>query len=174
MFGQLAFGLWVAAVTLAGIYFGQSVAASPHSAEIAAAGGHGGHGGHGAASPDFHTDLFAIPHVDKTGIAGYLTGRFTIETDPAQAATLRIPLNTLVFDSLSRHFYAEAGAFATSKGWENLTETLDGLRDQLNETAGRPLVTEVLIEQLDYFSKEDIRMGEEQSFTPVQAEEKAQ
>lgn len=166
MLGQLAFALWVAAVTLAGVYFGQSVSAAPQSHETG-----GGHGGHGSIYNEFHTDLFAIPHIDKSGIAGYLTGRFTIKTVAAEEAALKIPLNTLVFDSLSRHFYSEAGAFATSAGWENLRETLEGLRVMANETAGRPVVAEVLIEQLDYFSKDDIRMGDEQSFSPVTKEE---
>jgi hypothetical protein len=39
-----------------------------------------------------------------------------------------------------------------------------------NEAAGRPVVAEVLIEQLDYFSKDDIRMGDEQSFSPATKE----
>lgn len=167
MFGQLAFALWIAAVTLAGVYFGQNASAMSQT-QVAG----GGHGGHGSRYNEFRTDLFAIPHVDKTGISGYLTGRFTIKTVAAEEAALRIPLNTLIFDSLSRHFYSEAGAFATSSGWEHLPETLDGLRSLVNETAGRPVVAEVLIEQLDYFSKDDIRMGDEQSFSPaVKSEE---
>lgn len=162
MLGQIAFALWIAAVTLAGVYFGQNAPASSQ-----AHGSGGGHGGHNSLYGEFHTDLFAIPHIEKTGIAGYLTGRFTIKTVAAEEAALRIPLNTLIFNSLSRYFYSEAGAFATSSGWEHLPETLDGLRNLVNETAGRPVVAEVLIEQLDYFSKDDIRMGDEQSFSPA-------
>lgn len=168
MLGQLAFALWIAAVTLAGVYLGQNAASSGDS-EMQEAGG----GGHGTSSlyNEFHTDLFAIPHIEKTGIAGYLTGRFTIKTIAAEEAALKIPLNTLIFDSLTHHFYAEAGAFATSAGWERLRETLDELRAIANETAGREVVAEVLIEQLDYFSKDDIRMGDEQSFSPAEREE---
>lgn len=165
MLGQLAFALWIAAVTLGGVYFGQSVSAGPQSEHAG-----GAHGGRGSMYNEFHTELFAIPHIDKTGIAGYLTGRFTVKTVAVEEAALKMPLDTLILDSLSRHFYAEAGAFATSAGWENLQKTLDELRDMANETAGRQVVSEVLIEQLDYFSKEDIRMGDGQSFTPATAE----
>lgn len=169
MLGQIAFGLWVAAVTLAGIYAGQNVAVSDGSAahEADNSGAHG-------ASPgfnEFRTDLFAIPHLEKSGIVGYLTGRFTIRTVAAEEAEMKIPLNTLIFDSLNRHFYAEAGSFATSEGWERLRESLASLRAMANETAGREVVAEVLIEQLDYFSKDDIRMGEGQSFAPATKEE---
>lgn len=159
MLGQLAFALWIAAVTLAGVYFGQGVYAAPRP--------HDAVGAHGSEYNEFHTDLFAIPHVDKTGIAGYLTGRFTIRTVAAEEAALQVPINTLIFDTLSRYFYAEAGEFATSAGWENLRGTLAGLREMANETAGRPVVAEVLIEQMDYFSKDDIRMGNEQDFVPA-------
>jgi hypothetical protein len=166
MLGQIAFALWIAAVTLGGVYLGQSLSAGPemHGAET-------GDGGHGSRYNEVQTDLFAIPHIDKSGIAGYLTGRFTIKTVAAEEAALKIPLNTLIFDSLSRHFYAEAGAFATSAGWERLRETLGELRSRINDTAGRQVVAEVLIEQLDYFSKEDIRMGDEQTFSPAKKEE---
>ncbi|QKV19616.1 hypothetical protein [Oricola thermophila] len=161
MLGQFAFGFLVAAVTLGGIYLGQAVS-------VAQSGGadSGGYAAHDGDSGDFHTDLFAIPHVDENGIVGYLTGRFVVRTNPEQAAASRMPIDTLIFDSLSRHFYAQAGAFATATGWSRLRESLEDLRTLANETAGAEVVAEVLIEQLDYFSKEDVRMGDEQEFGP--------
>ena len=107
MIGQLAFAVWVATVTLAGIYFGQQYTGGSTHGE-AAAESHVRHN-------DFRTDLFAIPYVDETGIVGYVTGRFTVKTVASQEAGLTIPLPTLIFDALSRHFYAEAGELAKPK-----------------------------------------------------------
>ncbi|MFZ2103449.1 MAG: hypothetical protein WAU86_23090 [Oricola sp.] len=167
MIGQIAFALWIATVTLAGIYFGQSLSATPadQGASAEAGGSSGGHGG--GSTAEFQTDLFAVPYVDKNGLQGYLTGRFTLKTVPAGVAALKIPLSTLIFDALTSHFYSEAGPLSTSTGWSRLRESLDELRDLVNETAGHEVVAEVLIQQLDYFARDDIRMGDEKSFAPA-------
>jgi F420-0:gamma-glutamyl ligase-like protein len=156
MIGQLAFAVWIATVTLAGIYFGQQYTGGSAHGE-AAAESHVRHN-------DFRTDLFAIPYVNETGIVGYVTGRFTVKTVASQEAGLMIPLPTLIFDALSRHFYAEAGELAKPEGWTRLRESLAELRDIANESAGRDVIAEVLIEQLDFFPKDSVRMPGNERF----------
>jgi hypothetical protein len=150
MIGQILFALLVAGATLTGIYFGQQY--SETSGDSAPA--HEAHVGFN----DFRTDLFAIPYVNETGIVGYVTGRFTVKTVASKESGLMIPLQTLIFDALSSHFYAEAGALATPVGWTRLRQSLDELRDVANKTAGRDVIAEVLIEQLDFFPKDSVRM----------------
>ena len=162
MIGQLVFAVWIAGITLAGIYFGQQFIDVPAHGD-ATAESHVRHN-------DFRTDLFAIPYVNETGIVGYVTGRFTVKTVASQEAGLMIPLQTLIFDALSRHFYAEAGALASPEGWTRLRESLAELRDTANETAGRNVVAEVLIEQLDFFPKDSVRMPGDERFESTSEE----
>lgn len=151
MFGQVFFALWVAGVTLAGVYFGQHVPlASGDDASAASR--------DNVRYNDFRTDLFAIPYNDGKAVVGYVTGRFTIKTVESEEAALDIPLRTLMLDALSSHFYKEAADLATPVGWSRLRESLAELRDAANETAGRDVVAEVLIEQLDFFPKDAVRM----------------
>lgn len=150
MIGQVFFAVWIAAVTLGGIYFGQQLAPEP-SADGTVAESQ-------VRYNNFKTDLFAIPYVNETGIVGYVTGRFTIKTVASEEAALQIPLNTVILDALSRHFYSEADELARPTGWKNLRASMAGLREIANETAGRDVVAEVLIEQLDFFDKDSVRV----------------
>ncbi|WP_223478927.1 hypothetical protein [Oricola indica] len=156
MIGQVVFGLWVAAVTLGGIYLGQQMAPEP-AADGTVAVDH-------TRYNDFKTDLFAIPYVNETGIVGYVTGRFTVKTVAREEAALGLPLNTVMLDALSRHFYAEADKLAHPDGWSRLRESMQRLREIANETAGREVVADVLIEQLDFFDKNSVRVPGDSRF----------
>ena len=150
MIGQIFFALWIASITLGGIYLGQQTAPEASDGENVAQ--------NSVRYNSFKTDLFAIPYVNETGIVGYVTGRFTIKTVASEEAALQIPLNTVILDALSRHFYAEADNLAHPAGWGNLSESMAGLREIANNTAGRDVVAEVLIEQLDFFDKDSVRV----------------
>lgn len=150
MIGQVVFGLWVAAVTLGGIYFGQQMAPEPAADGTVAV--------DRTRYNDFKTDLFAIPYVNETGIVGYVTGRFTVKTVAKEEAAMGLPLNTVILDALSRHFYAEADELAHPAGWTRLRESMQRLREIANETAGREVVADILIEQLDFFDKNSVRV----------------
>jgi len=149
MIGQVLFALWVAAVTLGGIYFGQQVTpeASADGTVMESR----------VRYNDYKTDLFAIPYVNESGIVGYVTGRFTVKTVAAEEAALALPLDTLILDALSRHFYAEADLLAHPSGWTNLRESMAKLEDIANRSAGREVVADILIEQLDFFDKDSVR-----------------
>lgn len=149
MIGQVLFAVWVAAVTLAGIYFGQQLGPQP-SADGTIAQNH-------VRYNDYKTDLFAIPYVNESGIVGYVTGRFTVKTVATEEARLKLPLNTIILDALSSHFYGEADLLAHPSGWSNLRESMTKLKDTANETAGRDVVASILIEQLDFFDKDSVR-----------------
>lgn len=151
MFGQVAFALWIAAVTLGGIYFGQQMAPEPTAETQAAAEAR-------VRYSDYKTDLFAIPYVSDTGIEGYVTGRFTVKSVASEVAALQVPLNTIILDALSRHFYAEADSLSRPEGWTRLRESMEELRDIANETAGRKVVAAILIQQLDFFDKNSVRV----------------
>ena len=151
MIGQVAFAVWIAAITLGGIYFGQQMTPEPAPGDIAAAGNYVRHN-------EYKTDLFAIPYVSETGIVGYVTGRFTVQSVASEEAALQVPLNTIILDALSRHFYAEADALARPEGWTKLGESMQKLRDIANETAGSEVVAAILIQQLDFFNKDSVRV----------------
>lgn len=160
MIGQIVFAAWIAAVTLGGIFFAQQLAPKP-SADGTVVESR-------IRYNDYKTDLFAIPYVNETGIVGYVTGRFTVKTVAAEEANLMVPLNTIILDALSRHFYAEADQLAKPAGWTNLGVSMAKLRDIANNTAGREVVADILIEQLDFFDKNAVRVPGEAHYESVE------
>lgn len=160
MIGQVLFAVWVAGVTLAGIYFGQQMQPEP-LADGTVAQSH-------VRYNDYKTDLFAIPYVNETGIVGYVTGRFTVKTVATEEAALMLPLNTIILDALSRHFYGEADLLARPTGWTELGKSMTKLKNIANETAGREVVADILIEQLDFFDKDSVRVPGDAHFESVE------
>ena len=153
MIPQVLFAFFVAAVTLGGVYAGQMVS-SGHDVDQAGMDAH----------PDFDfykTDLVAIPYVHGNDIVGYIIGRFTIKTDTAKLAHAKLPVQAVVSDALNRHFFGEGGSLSSPVGWTQLRKSLADLRDLANESAGDAVILEVLIDQLDFFEKDEVRMPSE-------------
>jgi hypothetical protein len=153
MIPQVLFAFVVAAVTLSGVYAGQKIGA-PDMADQAEM----------DAQPDFDfykTDLVAIPYVHGNDIVGYIIGRFTIKMDRAKLVHATLPVEVVVSDALNRHFYEEGEALSSPAGWTKLRKSLADLRDLANESAGDTVVLEVLIDQLDFLEKDEVRMPSE-------------
>jgi hypothetical protein len=60
--------------------------------------------------------------------------------------------------AMNQHFFSEGEILANPQGWTGLRRSLDELKAKANETAGRDVVMEVLIDQLDFFEKDEVRM----------------
>ena len=149
MIAQLAFSLWIAAVTLAGIYFGQN--SSFMSGDVMMV------DGLPTRTGVVKTNLVAFPYISERGLVGYLMTRFTIRTNLAHEDTMDIPSDIIIFDALNRHFFAEAGKLSTPEGWTDLQRSMEALRQDINDSAGRDLAIAVLIEQLDFLGKDEVR-----------------
>ncbi|TCD16231.1 hypothetical protein [Oricola cellulosilytica] len=148
MIRPFVFAVWVVAITLGGVYAGQALTSS---SGISAAGKNGSYG-------IYKTELMGFPYVGDRGVVGYATARFTVKTDPAAVAASRLPIELVVHDALNRHFYEKAGTLSRPSGWSNLRESMAEVRELANRTAGRKIVSEVMIEQLDFFNKDEVRM----------------
>ncbi|WP_421855144.1 hypothetical protein [Oricola sp.] len=149
MIKQLLFGLWIAGITLAGTYAGQSMAVAGGSGDKAAA---------AVRTNVFKTDLVAFPYIGEAGLVGYLMTRFTFRIDANLEKKLAIPMDMVIYHAMNGHFFAEAGKLATPRGWSDLRQSLDSLRDAANDVAGKKLVVDVLVEQLDFFDKDQVRV----------------
>jgi hypothetical protein len=156
MIQQLFFGTWIAAVTLAGIYFGQGFSMS--SGDVVTV------DGVAVKTGVFKTNLVAFPYINETGLVGYVMTRFTLRTNEDMAKTSPIPVDLVIYDTLNSHFFAEAGKLSTPQGWGDLQSSLDGMRDRANKLAGGNLIVDVLIEQLDFFDKDQVRVPAEVRF----------
>ncbi|NLR98992.1 hypothetical protein HGP17_19405 [Rhizobium sp. P38BS-XIX] len=144
-------GLWVCGVTLASVYFSVQTATAP------------------AISPDdakkaqqelVKGESINVPVIANGQVTGYFLTRISFMMEKGKATALQIPLTELTTDEL---FSLLVGNKAIDIGH---TQNFDvaafrtDLKKRMNERLGGDYVADVLIEQLDYLSKEETHGGE--------------
>ncbi|MBP0441264.1 hypothetical protein [Tianweitania sediminis] len=142
-------GIWICAATAGSIFFAFS-AASPKGAEEAPAPYFGG--------LDYvKTDIVSIPVVKEGGVQGYFLARLVYTVEKEKMARLSVPAQPLIVDELYGYLYSNPDIdFAQAKTID-VSGLKAGIRDAINTKLGETLIHEVLVEQVDYLSKEDIR-----------------
>lgn len=142
-------GLWVCAVTLGAVYFSVKASTPPSAADEEAAAK--------AALVLVRGESITVPVIGEGGVNGYFISRVSFRMDKEKMAKLEVPVNELMTDQMFTLLTGEKMIdLANVKSFD-----VDGfktrIRDDLNGKLGEGLVSEVLLEQLDYLSKSDIR-----------------
>lgn len=141
--------IWVCAVTIgAMVYSFQSSAARPDpGSEPAFFGG-----------LDYvKTEVFSVPVLQKGVINGYFIGRFVYTVEPEKLKKLSIPAETLIVDEVYTYLFSHPEMDFSKTDTVDIDALRTGIRDSINKRVGDTLIHEVLVEQVDYLSKADIR-----------------
>ncbi|MDZ7927808.1 MAG: hypothetical protein U5L46_12325 [Agrobacterium sp.] len=148
MLKLLLTGVWVCAVTLGAVYFSVQMATAPSSGDEAAK---------KASLQLVKGESITIPVINDGGVNGYFLSRISLRVDKEKMAKIELPATQLMTDEL---FTLLAGSSMVNIA--NIS-TFDPevfkqrIREGLNKKLGDDVVGDVLIEQLDYLSKADIR-----------------
>ncbi len=141
--------VWIVAVTIGTIFFSFSASGEKHEA--------------GDASPFLgkleymKTDMLSVPVVRSGEVKGYFLSRLVYAIEPDKLKKLSLPADTLLVDQLYTYLFSNQQIdFSDPKGLD-LDAMRNGLRDSINKRVGDTLVQEVLVEQIDYLTKEQIR-----------------
>jgi hypothetical protein len=138
----------VCAAGLSGFYSG--------SRTRAAAGIDAGPASAPALTVSIETDLLAAPSIASGSLKGLFFLRLVYEMDAKEASKLGIGLNLIAADSFYDVLLRGATAYSIHD-----TAGIDGLTHDLqaaaNELAGRPLVREAYLTQVDYFAGDEAR-----------------
>lgn len=149
MLKLLLTGVWVCAVTLGAVYFSVQMATAPSSVDEA--------GAKKASLQLVKGESITIPVINDGGVNGYFLSRISLRVDKDKMAKIELPATQLMTDEL---FTLLAGSSMVNIA--NIS-TFDPdvfkqrIREGLNKKLGDEVVGDVLIEQLDYLSKADIR-----------------
>lgn len=141
--------IWICVVTIgAMVYSFQSSAAKPEpGSEPAFFGG-----------LDYvKTEVFSVPVLQNGVINGYFIGRFVYTVEPEKLAKLSIPAETLIVDEVYTYLFSHPEIDFSKTGTLDIDALRTGIRDSINKRVGDTLIHEVLVEQVDYLSKADIR-----------------
>ncbi|MET0575303.1 MAG: hypothetical protein ABWZ83_05530 [Mesorhizobium sp.] len=141
--------IWICVATIgAMIYSFQSSAAKPEPGEERAFFG----------GLDYvKTEVFSVPVLQSGAIDGYFIGRFVYTVESKKLNKLSIPAESLIVDEVYSYLFSHPEIDFTRTAKVDVDAFRNGIRDAINKRVGDTLVHEVLIEQIDYLSKADIR-----------------
>jgi hypothetical protein len=146
----VAAALWISAATLGSVYFAFN-SARPHAAEEKPEPGLMG-------GLDYvGVPLLSIPVMVKSEVIGYFLAKLVYTIEPEKQKKLILPAEVLLTDEFYSHLYGNPQIDFTKRETLDLDALRAGLRDAVNARVGEDLVQEVLITQVDFLSKQDIR-----------------
>ncbi len=141
--------LWLVAVTLGTVIFSFSMS-SPKADK--------------APQPAFFggldyvkTDIISVPLMKDEEVYGYFLTRLVYTVEPAVVKTLSLPAEALLVDEVYTYLYANPEIDFADYAKLDLEKLRAGIREAVNKRVGKNLVHDVLIEQIDFLSKAEIR-----------------
>lgn len=141
--------VWICAVTLGAVIWSfQSAGARPDQ----------------AAPPPMlggldyvRTEMVSVPVLNDGRIDGYFLTRLVYTVEPAMLEKLSVPMETLLLDATYSFVFGNPDLNFVNHDTIDLDAYRKGLREKINARIGAELVHEVLVEQVDFMSKEEIR-----------------
>ncbi|WP_274425795.1 hypothetical protein [Chelativorans sp. YIM 93263] len=141
--------LWISVATVGAVFFSFQMSQAENSADPMP--------GFFGGLDYVRTDVVSVPVVKGGGVDGYFLARLVYTVEPEKRNALSLPLETLIIDQLYSYLYGNPQVDFSKHDEVDLDALREGVRLSLNERVGDELVHDVLIEQVDYLSKEDIR-----------------
>ncbi|RUW56264.1 MULTISPECIES: hypothetical protein [unclassified Mesorhizobium] len=103
------------------------------------------------------TDVISVPLIHNSKIDGYFLAKLVYTVEPEQIKKLSIPAEALITDEVYSYLYAHPQIDFTKKATVDLDAFRAAIRDTINTRVGATLVHEVLIDQVNFLSKDEIR-----------------
>jgi len=142
--------IWICIATLGAVFFSFQMSGGKSEA---------------AAAPDtmmggldyVKTEVISVPLVTNSAINGYFLARLVYTAEPNELKKLTIPAESIITDVVYSYIYSNPALDFTKSASLDLDAFRAGIRAGINDRVKTDLVKEVLIEQLDYLSKDEIR-----------------
>lgn len=146
--------LWACAISL-----GSSWAVIAWKAGRVADAGHAADK-HGGGLEQVRTKMISVPIIAAGAIQGYVIAQFAFSIDAKLLKGLTIKPDAILMDEAFKTIYAgETIDFLNIKK-QDLPALLKTVGENANRRLGAPMVQDVLIQELNYVPKAEVRMGE--------------
>lgn len=145
----IAAALWIVAVTLGAVFYSFQAAANKPPVD--------------PAKPmlgglDYvKTDVISVPLLKDQRVQGYFLTRLVYTVEPKEAAKMSVPAAALISDQVYSYLYGNPQIDFTQYDKLDLDAFRNGIRDSINARIGEKLVQEVLVEQVEFLTPDDIR-----------------
>ncbi|AZO28085.1 MULTISPECIES: hypothetical protein [Mesorhizobium] len=103
------------------------------------------------------TDIISVPLIRGAKIDGYFLTKLVYTVEPDQIKKLSIPAPALITDQVYSYLYSNPQIDFTKKETIDLDAFRKAIRDTVNARVGVELVHDVLIDQVNFLSKDEIR-----------------
>lgn len=110
------------------------------------------------------TGIISVPVFKKGHIDGYFLARLVFTADGSRLAELKLPPEALLADQVYSYLYANPEIDFARRDNFDADSFRASIRNGINKRLGEPLLQEVLIEQIDYLSKNEVEGSKVQHF----------
>jgi len=145
-------GLWICAVTMASIYGAVSWqaarnAAAPEPQKIF------------SGLESYKTRMISVPVISEGTVHGYVMAQFVFTIDGRTMKRLTVKPDVFLIDEAFNALYAEETLDFRSIKKHDLPKLSKRIAEGVNKRFGLPLIEDVLIQELNYISKDSARAG---------------
>lgn len=149
MIKLIAIGMWVCAVTLGSVYYSVYSATRPEAAEELPPllGG----------LETIRGDIITVPVIADGDVQGYFLTRLSFTAVPAEVAKLSVPPGEMITDALYSELVGSKAIDFGNLDSFDLAAFKANIKTALNDRIGQEIFHDVIVEQIDFLSKEDIR-----------------
>ena len=101
--------------------------------------------------------MLSVPVLKHGGIVGYFLTRLVYTVDPVEIKKLSVPAPTLINDQVYTYLFTNPNIDFSQIETLDLDAFRNGLRDSINKRIGEDMIHDIMIEQIDFLSKQEIR-----------------
>jgi flagellar basal body-associated protein FliL len=146
MIKVLLIGLWVCIATIGGVYVSAQMSKAPVATEAEAA----------VVTTIVRGNPVSLPVINNGTVQGYFIGRISLSVDSMKAKHVQLPMDVVLTDELFSLLMGQKMIDLKSVGTFDPESFRTKIKDGINAKLGDAVVANVMIEQLDYMSKETI------------------
>ncbi|MGB3390093.1 MAG: hypothetical protein WBA88_19155 [Pseudaminobacter sp.] len=103
------------------------------------------------------TDVISVPVLAGNTVDGYFLARLVYTAKAERVKALSIPAESLIADEVYTYLYANKQIDFAERPNFDIDAFRNGIRDSVNKRVGEDLIREVIVEQIDFLSKAEIR-----------------
>jgi len=141
--------VWIIGVTIGTIFVSYSMSAKPPESA--------GDSPYNGKLEFVKTDMLSVPVVQDGAVKGYFLSKLVYAADVEKLKKLALPIDTLLVDEVYTFLFSNPSIDFSRVEGVDLNAMRNGLKDSINRRVGDDLIYEVMVEQVDYLTKEQIR-----------------
>lgn len=145
----LVTGLWICAITLlssyAAVYWGTGMRSNAKSDQYL-------EGLEYQKIRPIH-----VPIIAEGAVQGYILANLVFTADASTLRSLPVPPTTFIIDEAFRQIYADDSLDFRKLSKYDITSLLKKVRATVNERLGSDIVKDILVENFNFISKDDVR-----------------